>query len=1093
MISARTQQAEKEAIMAIKRHTVIQALQKGPAMPFYIVPNLEIPEAGEELIQRAAAARNAPQDSRSVPSPFGESIAFARNILNPREEVSKTAAKSLLLMYLRLAETAYTGENVTFHVRTFDQRNPLDAPCIRDRKNADGWKGAPDKLLDMQINGVVYGLFMPDLACFLPSAGFYEDFEKELEENAGIVKIHEIELDSFLAKKPWIRHRCRILLDTMLKNGADERVLSPLLAELGGSPGEKELEKYFAEPQVLLPQDVREYIAATCPSINAEIACGYPGRNKADLVLDSVTLINTGKNAFTQKDTKVICGNYVVIPPVREADLAEGVSFTEGEPVQDESSGTVQPSWIEFSAKLDGQLYCKVFPRPEEGWRTRGPECFLDMDHGVPEGILTKHNYLVRDMSAGLTLQEHEHDCHWKAYPEDPGEYVIHLTSPQFRHEKWEIRQRTSRIERLELWEQWEEGESVHSALLGCVFPAAAPAFNKSPQKACVSIDPAGAESVRLWTFENSGRSNAVRIRDIVYPITPVSSAEMNLIIERNSYPADREKSHFESLLQMFGTTDAGFAELLVVSRLWEMDQEAMFTYLSENPQDMVSAMSNLGVIANPKEMIARSQLDPVSRAKCGTALRHYIGILIMESILAMAKEGCAVSAENLEFLLSYPENGSGEGVTKMMRDAIEGAVEYVNEYLTADNALRPGHNVTLYSESEASAQWHKNHSPAPVYMGDAVAAGTPDYGHSTHDFSLRIRGRLYMFSLPYAAQYITVATLAEVYRENPAALMRCFTGEGQTFMEEAKTAISKAAQAKHGKLYENLGFILPLSRLFSQCTFSVKGERADYYQQQVQKIVEARLNIAIPAYADCIVRAIRDGVLSPDSDVLLAPVGKGSLAFYIPANGYEIRLPERLAAAVNKQLSEGPVPGAGTPAFTGRIRLLLNNDKQKESVAQGLIDLKEAGKKGRGPVPERLSTEDLTEYYLDTLFPTDSVEEQKKKESRREEIRRADTKATIKKYKDLREELYSDVFKKIMNRYTYSDFESSFNCWGYTGAEDGEFDESIRQFAEEEFENLLAELEYSRRELIMAWPGREKEMICGALIDLVIGRMTLT
>lgn len=82
-------------------------------------------------------------------------------------------------------------------------------------------------------------------------------------------------------------------------------------------------------------------------------------------------------------------------------------------------------------------------------------------------------------------------------------------------------------------------------------------------------------------------------------------------------------------------------------------------------------------------------------------------------------------------------------------------------------------------------------------------------------------------------------------------------------------------------------------SRLFSQCTFSVKGERADYYQQQVQKIVEARLNIAVPAYADCIVRAIRDGVLSPDSDVLLAPVGKGSLAFYIPANGYEIRFPE--------------------------------------------------------------------------------------------------------------------------------------------------------------------------------------------------------
>ena len=108
------------------------------------------------------------------------------------------------------------------------------------------------------------------------------------------------------------------------------------------------------------------------------------------------------------------------------------------------------------------------------------------------------------------------------------------------------------------------------------------------------------------------------------------------------------------------------------------------------------------------------------------------------------------------------------------------------------------------------------------------------------------------------------------------------------------------------------------------------------------------------------------------------------------------------------------------------------------------------------------------------------------------EEIRAANTKALNKKYISLREKLYSDVFEAIMENYSYSDFEDSFNCWGYIGTSDGEFDEKIRTFAQEEFDILKAELEQSRRELIMACPGREKEMVCGAFIDLIIERMPL-
>ena len=1079
--------------MAVSReHQTIKKLQKLPSRSFYTVPNMEIRQVGEELIQRAAADQNAAQDSRSIPSPFGESIALVKNILNPREEIHRVAQVFPLVMFLRLAETAFTSEKLTFHVRVFDQRSPLDAPCIRDRTKERGWKGAPDRLLDFRINGVVCGIFMPEYACFLPSAGFCEDLEADMRENAGIVKIHGENIDALLTKRPEVKRRCRVMLATMIENGADKRMLAPLLDMLGGFPDEKDMEKLQAEELPVLPQDVRAYIADTCPQIDAEAACGYPGKNTNSRLLDTITLINTGQGAIIHGDMKEICGRFVAIPPVHNTYRISEVSFAEGGQRLVDENGIVQPSWIEFSAKLDGRMYYRVYPMPEQGWRIRGPEYYIDMEYGVPAGILARHNYLVRDMSVGLPLQDHEHDCYWKAFPEDPSEYVIHLTSPQFEREHWRMHQRTSRIERLELWEEWEQEDADHSCLLGCIFPEEAAECEASTKTAYVAIDPAGAESVRLWTYANSGKTSAIEYKDMVYPITPASISEMSLIIERCAPPSGRRNSHFESLLQMFKTADSGFTELMVKSRIWEMGQEAMFKYLSNNPVDMVSAMSNLGVIANPKEMIARTKLDPTSRSECGTALRHYIGILIIEAILALSKEGCSVQAGNLHFLLSYPENGSGEGVTKMMKDAIEGAIEFVNEYLTDANALKLGRNVSLYSESEASAQWHKNNPPAPAFKGDLLPAGTPDYGHSTHDFSLRVKGRLYMFSLPYAAQNITIATLAKVYKTSAPALMRCFRGEGQAFMKEAENAVSKAILSKRGNLYENLGFILPLGRLFSHCNFCVTGERADFFQRMVQQIVEARLNIAIPAYADCIVRALKDGVLAAKSDIFLAPVGKGSLAINNTGKEFEERFSERLIAAIKKQLSEESAEGKDEATFTGRIRLLKNNDIEKESVAQGLIDLKEAGEKNQGTVPERISEEDLIEYYLNTLFDYGNDDAQEKKISRMEEIRAANTKALNKKYISLREKLYSDVFEAIMENYSYSDFEDSFNCWGYIGTSDGEFDEKIRTFAQEEFDILKAELEQSRRELIMACPGREKEMVCGAFIDLIIERMPL-
>ena len=63
------------------------------------------------------------------------------------------------------------------------------------------------------------------------------------------------------------------------------------------------------------------------------------------------------------------------------------------------------------------------------------------------------------------------------------------------------------------------------------------------------------------------------------------------------------------------------------------------------------------------------------------------------------------------------------------MKEAIEGAIQLINEYLTPSNHLAVGSNVTLYSESEATNRWHEEHPPTKDFLGGSNATGTPDCG----------------------------------------------------------------------------------------------------------------------------------------------------------------------------------------------------------------------------------------------------------------------------------------------------------------------------------------------------------------------------
>ena len=878
-----------------------------------------------------------------------------------------------------------------------------------------------------------------------------------------------------------IKKRCRAMLGNLVENGTDVKVIKVLLEQLGGNISPEERRIYEGEVAEMLSVDVTTYIEKTASGANAATICGHMGTNHEEKLLSRPVLVNTDVNPVIGPGMKQIGNNFVVIPPVIHVDKINDSEYAFGEL---DMYGI--PEWIEYTAELDGNLYHQVYAKGDKGFKTCRPQNYIDMSYMIPEGILKKYNYLVQDSAAG-SLGLDEVDVGWNVYPYDDETNVAKLVTKQHPDEKCEIHQRTEKITRMELCD-------THGNILGTIFPEVRADFEKKDNIAYLSLDPAGAVSVRLMTLSGSGRSGDICYMNLIHPVTPMAKGELHRAVERCLFPLEGKGTHFDSLLQKFFPKGfGGWAGLMVEGRVWLPDQNALFDALKACPGTMSAAMTDLGVVSNMKEMLTRSNLSPKDKESCMSALKLYIGTMILEGVFALAKEGYAVRAENLKVLISYPENGSGEGVTRLIIRAIRGALSLVNEYMVPDNQLVVDENVFFYSESEATAEWHKNNPPGKSFMGRNVAAGTPDYGHSTHDYSLRVNDHLYMFSIPYAAQYITNATLAKVYDGNACALMRCFLGGSQELKIRALESIEQSMESSQGKLYERLGFVLSLNRLFSSCVFKVTGSNADIFQMKVQQITEAKLNIAIPAYAYTVIRALKDGELKLDSSIILAPVGKGSLAIDNTVDDFERRFIQRLNNQIQYMINNDEKFPKNT-VFTGVIQLLPNNDREKISVAQGMIDIEENSGADRSGYISVIP--DPIEYYLDLAYSVDQSGIAAREEVSIE-LEKFNTPAMRARYNAMREEIYDQAFDALVNSYRYEQFEESFNRWGYTGIEEGVaydeagiLDDTIRTIVKQQFQNLVAELKQCRKELVMSCPYIEKEMMCSAMIDLAIERL---
>lgn len=170
---------------------------------------------------------------------------------------------------------------------------------------------------------------------------------------------------------------------------------------------------------------------------------------------------------------------------------------------------------------------------------------------------------------------------------------------------------------------------------------------------------------------------------------------------------------------------------------------------------------------------------------------------------------------------------------------------------------------------------------------------------------------------------------------------------------------------------------------------------------------------------------------------------------------------------------------------YTGTIRFMSNNDADKRSVAEGILYMMEATTPGLNNIPVYETREELESHYLDMAYGESSTEEKAK---RQRTLRGLDNKEGYADYKDAFDALYEDAFTSLVNNYSYEDFENSFNTWGLTGkADDGMTDRMIRNAVRQDFDNMLSEAKDERKNLIMAYPGVEKELLGGSLLDICL------
>lgn len=996
--------------------------------------------------------------------------------------VNEDYRKRILSLYLTICAAPFNGWKVSPVLYETGQ-DPTGRVFHSYFARTRGYSLDPDRILALKMGSRVCAVFDPEAGIMLPSADFQEIPD----------------LEGFIARNPAIVKRTCAYINMVCTGLSDPygEALLDLFHGLVGRFTSKELEEEAAllrsEPKEDIPAAVRAYLGRVAPGLNASLVCGHPGANEGNILLERACLIVVSEDAASEDSTWRIGKDLELIPPlVLDSERPEMLSCRSG--IAEDGS-----PWAEVTVSIRGTSHRRAYNLAAGRRVIANPNSVVDMQAGIPAGILDKYNYYEQGSNAIVRHDTIPH-CYWSMFPIDGTEVSDEFESYQDRTRRWTIHQRKTPVTHLRLSYRNPDAGVGDIPLGTIILQDSHPTFFKKENIRNVAFDLGSSRSVRLMTVKGTGkfepptgsrqgteadREGPCGTLSFLRPMTTMSVEDL-IGIEELSYDRLGDgNAYIEPLLQRFhllpcvkGASPVTTG-LLAGHRNWRPDQEKLFDALMKDTGSMNDARTRIGVEAAPKEKLANSDLAKEDRDAARYALRFYIGTLFMEAVFQAAPEGYSFSSGNLFFGVSFPDNGLDTGLTRELEEAITGAAAYVNGYLAPGNRLAEDVNLFLFAENRATSVWHMKNPPEGKYLGETTAAATSDCGNTTLDFTLSVRGHAYSCSIPYAGRDITNTSLAEVYGKNLADLLYCFPSAPADLRKKAADALDAASKAAYGRLEQRLGFSMTLNRLFNESDFNVKGPNADRRMHLMQRLISIKERITIPAIAATIARAVRNGDVRLDDEVLIAPVGQASLALESTCEGFRYEY----AGLVRKQVQQ--ILGMD---FQGNIVFLSNNDVDKRSVAEGILYMMEGEAPGLADVPLFASEEAKENHYLEMIYGNSESE---KKRTARDRLRSLDQDKTADNYSDAVNALYENAYEVLMDGYSYEDFEKSYNTWALTGrADNGRTDRLIRNEVKKDFRNMMAEARETRKFFIMSYPGVEKEHVCGCLLDICLRRV---
>ncbi len=1020
-------------------------------------------------------------------SPLGEVAAEKRYLEEPSYQtpVNYGYMERIQSFYLMMNAAPYYGWGIT-PVLYETGRDPTGRVYRSFFKRTSGYDKEPERILALRIGDRTSAVFDPDYGVFLPTAGFSKDpeLESRLVKNPNIVK----------RACAYIHMLCGSLKPPF--NDRFRAAFTDLMAPYTPNELSAEASLLRAEPKADIPADVTDYLNRVSPGSNAALVCGYPGEDGEKILLERPCLIYVAPGAPSAGSGWRIGRDQELIPPLEVGStLPDRIAC---------NSGHIEngPAWAEVTVEFQGTVHRRVYNLDRENCETANPNTFVDAQAGIPAGIFQKFNYLEQGSTAAareLTVPKSS----WTLLPYDSAEVVDSLGSFQDKSRRWTLHQRKTPPTHLKLTREIRTPMGQTEEIpLGTVILPEEPHFVPKDNIRNIAFDLGSSRSVRLMTIKGTGRfepladlrpdtgrngAETAGTLPFLRPMTPIGQKTLDEIAEFSYDRLGDGGTYIEPLVQRFTIHPAegrasGTAGLMSRNRIWRPDMDKLFGALMNDTGSMNDARTRVGVDATPKERLSNSDLSEEDRYAARAALRFYIGTLFMESIFKAAQEGYSFGAGNLYFGVSFPDNGSDTGLTREVREAIRGASEFVNEYLTPQNRLVEDVNLFLYAENRATNVWHSKNPPKGMFMGRTVAAATFDCGNTTLDFTLSTNDHAYPGSIPYAGRKITNESISEGYIERPEDITDCFPDIRQKCLDleiKAKKALNAASKASQGRLDQRLGFSMTLSQLFNECDFSVTGPNADQRMHRVQRLISIKEFITIPAIAATIAKAVAEGDISLKDDIYIAPVGRGSLALKNTYDGFR----ERYVLLIKRQLLR--ILGE---EYLGNIVFMENNDVHKRSVAEGILYMMEGTVPDLVNIPLYGPETTLEDHYLDMVYGEQSSP---KKETAKSRLRGLDLPETCAEYRDAFDSLYDEAFKALMNGYSIDDFKESYNTWGLTGRLDNGFtDRMVRDEVEKSFSNMIAEARETMKYFIMSYPGVEKEHVCGSLLDICLRRI---